>query len=150
MKKLQWFLSVLILFELFVILSDINHPDIDISGVLTFFSIGVGFSVTALTYFGASKLSKDLYQRTDSSNGKTLLHSLMHEFDGFIHLSSAVIVIALFIQFGILVSMSWWINAITFAVLLTLSLNGLLAFVRVYSLFSKYLIKSISRDPPSR
>ena len=145
MKKLKCVFNIIIYALLSIIIIDDDYSGIDLTGVLTFLSIGIGFSITALSFFGTSKLSHELYNMLDRKTGKTLLHSLFSEFRLFLYTSSIAIALSLLVQFKIVQSINSVVVGLIYSLILYLSLVGVLMFIRTFLVFCKYIIKSVSK-----
>jgi len=121
--------------------------------IVTFLSIIIGFTITALSIIASSKISQELYNKElKNNNSKTLLQELVDEFKYSTFLFTFVIALVLLYQFNednlfsfyvgdnliksksILRNLIWYLTIISFA-----------EFGYLFRLFSKLIIKGVAK-----
>ncbi len=123
--------------------------------ILTFLSVTIGFTITALSIIANSKFSKDLYKKeAPDDNSKTLLHQLVGKFEKSVITFVLIIILILIFSFTKPVEIfcfDFWNTQISFKSLLS-SIIWLLTFLSIYyfidllKLFSKFVIQSAKRE----
>lgn len=118
--------------------------------IVTFLSIIIGFTITALSIIATSKISQELYNRESKrNNSKTLLHELVDEFKYSTILFTSIIALILLYQFNsdslfsiyciesrsVLKNFIWYLTLIAFV-----------EFLILFRLFSKFIIKGVSKS----
>lgn len=154
----------IILFVLFTILflissiTFLNFDNSDAFGnIATFLSITTGFTITALSIIATSSFANKLYQLEDENdNSKTLLHNLVGKFKSATFLFIATIAIILFFSFLDKKPCSWEIMHIKSygyifpdlikGIVWYFTIISLFSFIRLLSLFAKFVIKSASNS----
>ena len=121
--------------------------------LVTFLSIIIGFTITALSIIATSTLSQKLYNKElKNDNSKTLLHKLVDKFKYSTILFTFIIALILIYQFGnsslfqveildkAIESKTIFRNLIWY-----LSLFAFVEFISLFNLFSKFIIKGIAK-----
>lgn len=124
--------------------------------IITFLSITIGFTITALSIIANSSFSKQLYSREDSKdNSKTLLHILVDHFkySTFLFVTTIILIFIYFffiedeskceifsilgnnISIPIILKATIWYSTIW----------SFICFIMLINLFSKFVIKSAKK-----
>ena len=147
------FVSLLLLLLFSTVWNYDNIPAFE--SISTFLSITTGFTITALSIIATTPFSKELYKIEDrKNNSKTLLHVLIDQFKtstlifittiGMIlvykfipHQQKTLFTIKTYpISLGIILKSSiWYLTIISFA-----------SFIKLFNTFSKFVIKSATRQ----
>ena len=121
--------------------------------LVTFLSIIIGFTITALSIIATSTLSQKLYNKElKKNNSKTLLHKLVDKFKYSTILFTFIIALILVYQFSesslfkikmfdkVIESKTIFRNIIWY-----LSLFAFIEFISLFNLFAKFIIKGIAK-----
>lgn len=122
--------------------------------IAVFLSITVGFSITALSIIATSSFSKNLYKiESKNDNSKSLLHDLVAKFQT--STTIFVITIASILVFEFLPdyiqpiikfkSYPISLNTIIKSVIWYLTILSFIAFLNLFHLFKKFVIKSATK-----
>ena len=151
--KIILIIAFSIIFPLIILRFNIENSNA-FSSILTLISIVLGFSVTALSIIATSSFSKKLFKTESSNNNSlTLLHELVNSFkySSYIYLST-ILMILIFHFLGSWDSKSINFLKICFSVKKVLNsyiwystMCSLWAFIKVFSTFSKFVIKNASK-----
>lgn len=123
--------------------------------ILTFMSVTIGFSITALSIIATSSFAKDLYkQEAPKDNSKTLLHQLVGKFtNSTIAFTTAITLILCysFIEPVEINSFEFWHTKISIKSILSgliwyLTFASIWFFIDLIKLFSKFVIQSAKRQ----
>lgn len=121
------------------------------SDIITFLSVTIGFSITALSIIATSQFSKELYKKEDKkNNSKTLLHTLIDKFKIAITVFLGTIVSILIFYYlddVNFVDYKFWKTHISIKTVLVgntwlLTILSIYHFVKVFNLFTKFIIKN--------
>ncbi|MEN9548620.1 MAG: hypothetical protein RIR12_1211 [Bacteroidota bacterium] len=123
--------------------------------ILTFLSVTIGFSITALSIIATSSFAKDLYkQEAPKDNSKTLLHQLVGKFSNAtiaFALAITLILIYSFIEPIELKSFEFWqtkvsLKSILSGIIWYLTFLSIWLFIDLIKLFAKFVIQSAKRQ----
>jgi len=142
------FLLILVIVIILTIFFDTNKSAFN--EIITFISIAIGFSITSLSIIATSKFSKNLYKKeSKKNNSKTLLHELVDDFQYSIYLFTSTICLILLLKFINLdeYNLRFWKIELDFIEVLvnfcwSLTIISIYEFLKLFNLFSKYVIKS--------
>lgn len=137
----------------------INYLHLDnlsaFTDILTFLSITIGFSITALSIIANSSFAKELYQQEASDdNSKTLLHQLVGKFERSTVCFVAVITLILVLFFiepidfmnHRLYNLQISIKSILGSTVWFLTFLSVWLFIDLLKTFSKFVIQSAKRQ----
>lgn len=119
--------------------------------ILTFLSIALGFTITALSIIASSNFSKSLYRKeSEKDNSKTQLHELTNKFKNSTFSSVTTIVLILVYSFVKPIHtcpIFFWETKISLISVLSGSIwvftsISIWSFIRVFKLFSLFVIQS--------
>jgi|SRR5699024_1528707 len=148
-KKIQViiYLSFVFLLSTYLYLDNSEY----FSDIITFLSVTLGFSITAMSIIATSKFSKELYNKESPyNNSKTLLHILIDRFKKsiiifLITLSS--ILLFFYVKKMDFIVYDFWkteisVKSIMIGNIWYLTILSIYHFVNVLNLFSKFIIQS--------
>lgn len=121
--------------------------------LVTFLSIIIGFTITALSIIATSNLSQKLYNKElKNDNSKTLLHKLVDKFKYSTILFTFIIALILIYQFDNsslfqvkILDKAIESKTIFRSLIWYLSLFAFVEFISLFNLFSKFIIKGIAK-----
>lgn len=123
--------------------------------IVTFLSIVLGFTITALSIIATSPFSKELYNIEDpKDNSKTLLHQLVYKFRVTTITSILTIVTILIYSFikpilcnsMVLGSIEICVKSFLNGLISYLIIIAIWRFIALFLLFSKFVIQSAKRQ----
>ncbi len=123
--------------------------------ILTFLSVTIGFTITALSIIATSNFSKDLYKKeAPDDNSKSLLHQLVGKFEiSTLTFASAIILILIYslIEPATIKEYSFFNTTISFKTILSgliwfLTFWSIWLFLDLVKMFSKFVIQSAKRQ----
>lgn len=133
----------------------IDKTESAFGNIITFFSIIIGFCVTALSIISTSNFANDLYKKEDSEdNSKTLLHNLVDAFTKCALGATLTIILILLsyyltsIEFCKLQFLATYISGKTIIIgsIWYLSIATISLFIRLIFLFSNFTIQNAKRN----
>lgn len=148
-KKFQIIIYVLLVFLLSTYLQLDNSEYF--SDIITFLSVTLGFSITAMSIIATSNFSKELYKKESThNNSKTLLHILIDRFRKsiFIFLITLIsILIFLYVKKLDFISYDFWkteisVKSVMIGNIWYLTILSIYHFINILNLFSKFIIQS--------
>lgn len=164
MKIIKLIIFVVVFMLVFILFSTVWNFDNSTAfdSIATFLSITIGFTITALSIIATSSFSKDLYKiEAEKDNSKTLLHVLINLFK----ISTLIFIgtIGLILSYKFIsppttsttrtaeVLFNIKIYPITFLTILKsiiwcLTIISFYYFIKLFKTFSKFVIKSATRQ----
>lgn len=153
-KNIILFILSLVVIFLFATYLDFDNSK-TFENILTFLSVTIGFTITALSIIATSSFAKDLYkQEAPKDNSKTLLHQLVGKFaNATIAFATAITLILIysFIEPIKVTCFEFWNTKISIKSILSgaiwyLSFLSIWFFIDLIKLFSKFVIQSAKRQ----
>ena len=156
MKKNKIYLLVVVfVFFASLILMKLGFDnDAAFSSILTFLSVIIGFSITAMSIIAVSDFSDDLYMmESNENNDMTLFHELVQEYKRAVLLFVFTVFLILVYYFMpkdnqwlvTLPQYELYLKAFVKELVWCFSLLSLFVFVRLFLMFTKFIVRTVAK-----